>query len=48
MGDSTELPDAEHPLYGLIGICDEEEVETLRARSAAFRENIDDRMGRRS
>lgn len=40
--------DAEHSLYGLIGLCDEAEVETLRARSTEFRESVDDRMeGRR-
>lgn len=40
--------DAEHPLYGLIGLCDETEGETLRTRSAAFRESVDSRMERRS
>lgn len=35
----------EHPLEDLVGLLDEEAVATLRTRSSAFREDIDDRMG---
>lgn len=35
----------EHPLTELVGLGDEATVATLRARSAAFREEIDERMG---
>jgi predicted CopG family antitoxin len=34
-----------HPLEALIGFGDEETVETLRARSAEFRDGVDDRIG---
>jgi len=41
LGSQTDV----HPLEGLVGLGDETTVETLRARSAAFREDVDDRMG---
>ncbi|MEF8839764.1 MAG: antitoxin VapB family protein [Haloarculaceae archaeon] len=34
-----------HPLESLVGLGDEATVERLRARSAAFRDEMDDRMG---
>jgi len=40
-----EARDGDHPLYGLVGTLDEEEVERVRERSTRFRESVDDRMG---
>lgn len=39
------LGEDEHPLYELVGLLDEEDVERLRDRSRAFRADVDDRMG---
>ena len=39
------LGEDEHPLYELVGLLDGEEVETLRGRSAEFRDAVDDRFG---
>lgn len=36
--------DEQHPLYDLVGLLDETEVETLRTRAATFREDIEGRM----
>lgn len=33
-----------HPLYGLVGLLDEDAVEAVRRQSAAFREDVDERM----
>lgn len=35
----------EHPLYELVGLYAETDADTLRARSQAFRESVDERMG---
>jgi len=43
-----DAKEGDHPLYGLIGLCDETDVETLRTRSRAFRKSADDRIGPRS
>lgn len=37
--------DGERPLAGLIGALDEDARERLRARSRAFRDDVDDRLG---
>lgn len=34
------LGEAEHPLYELIGLLDQEDVERLRDRSSAFRDDV--------
>ena len=34
----------EHPLQELVGLLDDEQVATLRERSRAFRESVDERM----
>lgn len=34
-----------HPLYDLVGLLDEEDVKTLKSRSAEFRAEADRRMG---
>lgn len=39
------LREEEHPLYGLVGLLDEERVEEVRERSRRFRESVDERMG---
>jgi predicted CopG family antitoxin len=39
------LREGDHPLYGLVGLLDEEEIADLRARSRAFRGSVDERMG---
>lgn len=39
------LGEDEHPLYDLVGLLDEENVEKLRDRSDEFRAGVDDRMG---
>ena len=39
------LGEDEHPLYELVGLLDEDEVEALRERSDAFRADVDDRLG---
>ena len=33
-----------HPLFELAGLVDEEELATLRTRSEAFRDSVDDRV----
>jgi predicted CopG family antitoxin len=38
------LGDGEHPLYGLVGLLDEAEVDRLRERSQTFREEVNSRM----
>lgn len=38
----------EHPMYDLIGVLDEAGVERVRERGSAFRESVDDGMGRQS
>ncbi|MEF8825159.1 MAG: antitoxin VapB family protein [Halapricum sp.] len=38
------LGDDGHPLYGLVGLLDGEEVDRLRERSRAFREDVNSRM----
>jgi predicted CopG family antitoxin len=52
-GDDESFSDAidrllgsdEHPLFDLVGLLDDEEVDRVRDRADAFRENVDDRMG---
>lgn len=39
------LREGDHPLYGLVGLLDEDEVAELRERSREFRESVDERMG---
>lgn len=39
------LGEDEHPLYDLVGLLDEEDVEKLRDRSDEFRAGVADRMG---
>lgn len=39
------LGEDEHPLYELVGLLDEDEVEALRERSDAFRADVDNRLG---
>lgn len=36
----------DHPLYGLVGVLDEDEAGRVRERAAAFRESVDEGMGR--
>jgi predicted CopG family antitoxin len=36
--------DEEHPLYGLIGLLDEEDADALRDRAREFRADVDDRL----
>lgn len=38
------LEEDEHPLYGLVGLADDDEVTQIRARSQSFREDVDERM----
>ncbi|WP_424017008.1 antitoxin VapB family protein [Halorientalis pallida] len=38
------LGDDEHPLYGLVGLLDDDEVETVREHSRSFRSDVDDRL----
>lgn len=38
------LRDDEHPLYGLVGLLEEDEADRLRERSRAFRADVDSRM----
>lgn len=38
------LGEDEHPLYDLVGLLEEEDIEALRERSSAFRADLDDRM----
>lgn len=38
------LREEDHPLYELIGLLDNSEVETLRERSRTFRESVNERM----
>lgn len=35
-----------HALFNLVGLLDEAELEEVRARSSAFRSDLDERMGR--
>ena len=39
------LGEDEHPLYELVGLLDEDDVETIRDRSSAFRADVDERLG---
>lgn len=39
------LGDDDHQLFGLVDLLDEAEAADVRARSRAFRENVDDRFG---
>ena len=36
--------DERHPLFDLVGLLDEEELENVREHSSTFRSDIDDRM----
>jgi len=38
------LSDEEHPLYGLVGIAEDDEVARIRAGSKSFRDDVDGRM----
>lgn len=38
------LGDDKHPLYGLVGLLDDDEVDRLRERAGAFREDVNSRM----
>lgn len=42
------LREGDHPLYGLVGLLDDDEVAELRERSRAFRESVDARMAPRT
>lgn len=39
------LGEDEHPLYELVGLLDDDDLEQLRERSSAFRADLDERMG---
>lgn len=39
-----EAREGDHPLYGLVGVLDEGDVERARERSKRFRESVDERM----
>jgi len=39
------LDEEEHPLYGLVGLAEEAEVDRIREESRSFRADIDSRMG---
>lgn len=39
------LREEDHPLYGLVGLLDEEELKRARERTEAFRGDVDDRLG---
>lgn len=38
------LGEDEHPLYDLVGLLNEKEIERVRNRSSAFRADVDDRL----
>ncbi len=38
------LNEEEHPLYGLVGLADDDEVARIRASSRSFRRDVDERM----
>jgi len=38
------LNEEEHPLYGLVGLAADDEVEQIREGSRSFREDVDSRM----
>jgi len=38
--------EGEHPLYDLVGLADDDEVERLRDRANHFREQVDDDLRR--
>ena len=38
----------EHPLYDLVGVLEDEEVEELRSRSKTFRDQVDEQLGQES
>ena len=38
------LNEEEHPLYGLVGLAEDDEVARIRASSQAFREDVDGRI----
>lgn len=38
------LGDERHPLYGLVGLLDEEDIERVRERADAFREDVETRL----
>jgi len=40
------LNEDEHPLYGLVGLAEDDEIERIREKSQSFREAVDDRMDR--
>jgi predicted CopG family antitoxin len=40
-----EAREGDHPLYGLVGVLDEEGAERVRERSDRFRESVDERLG---
>lgn len=38
--------EGDHPLYGLVGLLDDGEVERIREASERFRRELDEEMGR--
>jgi len=38
------LNEEEHPLYGLVGLAEDDEVERIREESRSFREDVDGRI----
>ncbi|QIO24250.1 antitoxin VapB family protein [Haloarcula sp. JP-L23] len=38
------LRTGDHPLYGLVGLMDDEEIAKIRNDSAQFREDVDSRI----
>jgi len=38
------LNEEEHPLYGLVGLAEDDEVAQIRAGSRSFREDVNGRM----
>lgn len=39
------LADEDHPLYDLVGLLPDEDVERVRERADEFRASVDERMG---
>jgi predicted CopG family antitoxin len=39
------LDEEEHPLYGLVGLAEDAEVERIREDARSFRADVDSRMG---
>jgi len=37
------LDEEEHPLHGLVGLADDDEVARIRAASRSFRDDVDER-----